>query len=268
MGVVDVRELERFDHAHLFCGNGIHVGAAESVAFGRSDEARAARPDDAFAGALDHEDVAADPNTHHSLAACSEANCATANPWRDGGVVEVEHREHSVRIVPGLVHEQVLGEGPYVDVAAGFGDGDAELLLRGAATEGGIAPRNACKGRSGGGDRAAAYFVTKREVRTERGQEEGFGREDVGPVLGWGVVSYGGSEGCGGCAYPADKLGARDVCRRQVRDKEKRQVEGKSLGHCARRRVGELTSYSAVELDLNTDNYVFSGAVFTGRTSR
>lgn len=239
MRVVDVRELERFDHAHLFCGNSIRVGAGESVAFGRSDEARAARPDDAFAGALDYKDVAADPNTHHSLTACSEADCATANPRRDGGVVEVEYREHSVRVVPGLVHEQVLGEGPYVNVAAGFGDGDAELLLWGATTEGGVAPRNACKGRGGGGNHAAAYFLTEREVRTERGQEECFGREDVGPVLGWGV-SYGGSGGGGmwGCAYSADKLGARDVRRRQVGDEEKCQVEGKSLGHGERRRVG------------------------------
>lgn len=68
-------------------------------------------------------------------------------------------------MVARLVYEEVLGEGPDVDVAAGSGNGDAQLLLRGAETEGGVASRDTREGCAGrGSGRAAAHFVGEGEV--------------------------------------------------------------------------------------------------------
>lgn len=69
-------------------------------------------------------------------------------------------------MVAGLVNEQVLGKGPHVGVAAGFGDGDPQLLLRGAETECSVSPCDAREGVAGrGGGLAAAHFVGEGEVR-------------------------------------------------------------------------------------------------------
>lgn len=52
-------------------------------------------------------------------------------------------------------------------------------------------------------------------------------------------------------SYPADKLSARKVCRRQVGHEEKRQVERKSLGHGGR--FTELVNWlTEIMLNLNT----------------
>lgn len=48
-----------------------------------------------------------------------------------------------MRVVTRLVDEEVLGEGPHVDVAAGFRDWESELLLWDAVFEGGVATGDA-----------------------------------------------------------------------------------------------------------------------------
>lgn len=185
VGVVDVRELEGLDHADALRGDAATVAVAgelQTVAFRRGEKVGAALVDDVLVGALDGEDVAVDLDADDGLALGVEGDAAVADAA--GGIVEVEEGEDGVGEVAGLVDEEVLGEGPDVEVAAGLCDGDAELLLRGAVGEGGVAAGDAReRGVGRRGVRVRADLVGEGEVRAEGGEEELVGGEGGEPAL-------------------------------------------------------------------------------------